>query len=129
MTDRNLSLKNSENLYFHIKQQEALTRAQVGKQACFCNLNTFALITCTLYFQSSVFQYLNLYRSCLLFIFKIGQGQQMVIISLNLVGPESPVLHTIFQGLRPFKYFEENFQRIITIQGHGEYLDHLTQIP
>ena len=100
-----------------------------GQASLFLQPNPFALRTFTLYFQSSLFQYLNFDISCLLFIFKTGQGQPMVTIWINLVGPEYPMLHTKFQGLRPFKSWEENFRRIFTIYGLGEYLDHVTLIP
>ena len=83
-------------------------RAQVGEQVRFCDPNYFALRTCTLYFQ-----YLNFDISCSLSRFKIGQGQPIVTILLNLIRPESPMLHNKFQGFRPFKSSEENFQRVL----------------
>ena len=57
-----------------------LTRAQMGEQVRFCNLYPFALRTCTLYFHSSVFQYLNFDMLLTFIIVKIGQGQPMVTI-------------------------------------------------
>ena len=85
-------------------------RALVSEQVRFCNLNTFALRICTLYFQSSVFQYLNFDTSCSLSIIKIGQGQPIVTDWINLVEPEFPMPHTKFQGLRPFKSWEESLK-------------------
>ena len=82
------------------------------------------LALCTLKLCFSVFQFW--YK--LLYIFKIGTGQPMVTIWVNLVGPESQMLHTKFQGLRPFKSRTENFHRVFTIYGHGEYLDPFVQI-
>ena len=99
-----------------------LTRAQVGEQVCFCNFNSFALRPCTLYFQSSVFQYLTFDISCLLFIFKIGQSQSMVTIRINLVGPESPMLHTKFQDLRPFQVLRRIFKEFLPYMGMANIL-------
>ena len=54
---------------------------------------------------------------------KIGQGQLKVIFWTNLVVLEYPMLHTIFQGYRPFGSGEEDF---FTIYRRGGHLSHVT---
>ena len=49
----------------------------------------------------------------LIFHYKFIQGQPIVIIWITLLEPESLMLHTKFQGLQPFKSWEENFQRVL----------------
>ena len=53
---------------------------------------------------------------------KIGQGQPSVIIWTNLVVLEYPMLHTKFQGHRPFGSREEDSLRFY---GHGGHLGHV----
>ena len=36
------------------------------------------------------------------------------------------MLHTNFQGHRPFGYAEEDFLKVFTIYGHGGHLGHVT---
>ena len=36
------------------------------------------------------------------------------------------MLHTNFQGHRPFGSEEDDFVRVFTIHGHGCHLDHVT---
>ena len=50
----------------------------------------------------------------------------MVIIRINLVVLEQPMLHTNFQGHRPFGSEEEDFCKVFTIYGHGGHLGHVT---
>ena len=57
---------------------------------------------------------------------KIGQGQPRVIIYINLVVPEYPMLQTKFQGLRPYGSGEEDFFKVFTLYGHGGHLGHVT---
>ena len=48
---------------------------------------------------------------------KIGQGQPRVIIWANLVVPEHPMLHTMFQSHRPFGPRKEDFLRFLPYMG------------
>ena len=52
----------------------------------------------------------------------------MVIIWTSLVVPEYPMLHTNFQGHRPFGSREEDFLRFLpyTLYGHGDHIGHVT---
>ena len=52
----------------------------------------------------------------------MGHGHSRVIIWTNYDGPESPMLHTKFQGNRPGGSGEEDFQRVFTIYGHVDLL-------
>ena len=88
------------------------------KQVRLCSLN-FCIQNLHSVLSKLFSQYLNFDISCLLFMFKTGQGQPMVTIWINLAGPDSPVLHTKFQGLHPFVR-RENFQRFFIIYGHGQ---------
>ena len=90
---------------------------------CTLDLNSFWEIHCL-----SVFPYKSLtYQSwpC----HKLGQGHCKVIICINYDGPACPMLHTKFQGHRPFGSGEEDFWRVFTIYGRGGHLGHVTQIP
>ena len=49
----------------------------------------------------------------------------MVIIYINFVELESPMLHAKFQDHRTFGSGEEYFLRFFTIYGHGSHLGHL----
>ena len=53
---------------------------------------------------------------------KIGQGQYRVIIWINLVILEHPMLHTKFQGHRPFGSGEEDFLRFLLYMGMAAIL-------
>ena len=53
---------------------------------------------------------------------KISQGQSRVIIWTNLGVPKHPMLHTKFQGHRPFGSGEEAF-KVFTIYGHGGHVE------
>ena len=57
----------------------------------------------------------------------VGQGQPMIIIWTNLVGPTTLMLHTKSQGHRPSGYWEEDFWRVFTIYGRGSHLGHVTR--
>ena len=48
---------------------------------------------------------------------KIGQGHSMVIIWINLVVLEYPMLHTNFQGHQPFGSREDAFLRFLPYMG------------
>ena len=90
---------------------------------CTLDLNSFWEIHCL-----SIFPYKSLtYQSwpC----HKLGQGHCKVIICTNYDGPACPMLHTKFQGHRPFGSGEEDFWRVFTIYGRGGHLGHVTQIP
>ena len=50
-------------------------------------------------------------------ILKIGQDQPRVIIWLNLVVLDHPLLHTMFQGYRPLGPGEEDFLRFLPYIG------------
>ena len=54
---------------------------------------------------------------------KIGQGQPRVIIYINFVELESPILHAKFQGLLVLK---ETFLKVLIINEHGGHLGHGT---
>ena len=56
---------------------------------------------------------------------KIGQGQHKVIILTNLVVLEYSMLHTKFQGHRPFGS-REDFFKVFTIYEHGSHIGHVT---
>ena len=56
---------------------------------------------------------------------KIGQGQLRVFIWTNLVVLEHSMLHTKFQGHRPFGSGKEDFFKVFTIYGHGGHLGHV----
>ena len=45
----------------------------------------------------------------------------------NLVVLEHQILHTKFQGHRPFGSGEEDFLKAFTIYGHGGHLGHVTR--
>ena len=55
---------------------------------------------------------------------KIGQGQPRVIIYINFVELESPMLHAKFQDHRT----SSSEKKIFTIYGHGGHLGHETCI-
>ena len=57
---------------------------------------------------------------------KIGQGQPRVIIWTNLIWFEHPMLHTKFQGHRPFGSGKKDFFKIFIIYWHGGHLGHVT---
>ena len=57
---------------------------------------------------------------------KIGQGQSRIIIWINLVVIKYLMLHTKFQGHRPFGSREEDFLKVFTIYGHSSNLGHVT---
>ena len=57
---------------------------------------------------------------------KKGQAQPRVIIWINLVVLEHPMLHTKFQGHRPFDSGNEDVLRFFTIYMHGSQLGHVT---
>ena len=57
---------------------------------------------------------------------KIGQGQPRVIIWIILVALEYPMLHTNFQGHRPFGSREEEFFHGFIIYRHGGHLGNVT---
>ena len=57
---------------------------------------------------------------------KIGQGQPSIISWTNLVVLEHLILHTKFQGHRPFGSGEDFF-KVFTIYGHGSQLYHVTR--
>ena len=59
---------------------------------------------------------------------KLGHSQCTVLICINYDGPNFQMLHTKFQGHRPFSSGEEDFWRGFTIYGHGGHLGHVTQI-
>ena len=65
-------------------------------------------------FCFSVFKF---WYKLLTFHHKFIQGQPIVIIWITLLEPESLMLHTKFQGLQPFKSWEENFQRVLPYMG------------
>ena len=46
----------------------------------------------------------------------------------NLGRTAHSMLHTKFQGHRPFGSGEEEFFKVFTIYGHGGHLDHVTRI-
>ena len=48
----------------------------------------------------------------------------MVIIYINFVGLESPMLHAKFQDHRNSNY-ERGFLKVFTIYGHGGHLGHV----
>ena len=58
---------------------------------------------------------------------KIGQGQPRVIIWINLVVLEHPMLHIKFLGHRPFGSREEDFFKVFAIYGHGGHLGYVTR--
>ena len=53
---------------------------------------------------------------------KIGQGQLRVIIWINLVVLEHPVVHTNFQDHQPFGSGEEDFLRLLPYMGMAAIL-------
>ena len=53
---------------------------------------------------------------------KIGQGQPRVIIWTNLVVLEHPVVHTKFQGHRPFGAEDKDFLRFLPYMGMAAIL-------
>ena len=57
---------------------------------------------------------------------KIGQGQPRVIIYINFVELESPMLHAMFQDHRTSGSGEEDFLKVFTIYGHDGHLGHVT---
>ena len=48
---------------------------------------------------------------------KIDQGQPRVIIKINFLKPEYPMVHTKFQGHWPFISWEEDFQKFLPYMG------------
>ena len=50
----------------------------------------------------------------------------MVIIYINFVELESPILHAKFQDHRTSGSGEEDFLRVFTIYGHSGHLGHVT---
>ena len=54
----------------------------------------------------------------------IGQCQPKVIIYINFVELESPMLHAKFQDHRT--WFWRRFLKVFTIYGHGSHLGHVT---
>ena len=56
---------------------------------------------------------------------KIGQDQPRVIIWINLVELEYPMLHTKFQGHQRFGSRRRIF-KVFTIYGHGGHICHVT---
>ena len=57
---------------------------------------------------------------------KVGQGQPIIIIGANLVGPTSPMLYTKSQGHWPFGS-RRRYLKDFTIYGHGGHLGHVTR--
>ena len=57
---------------------------------------------------------------------KMCQGQPRVIVGINLVVLEHPMLHTKFQGHRPFGSGEAGFFKVFTVCGHGGHHGHVT---
>ena len=57
---------------------------------------------------------------------KISQDQSRVIIWINLVVLEHPMLYTKFQGHQPFQFWRRRFFKVFAIYGHGGHLGHVT---
>ena len=53
---------------------------------------------------------------------KIGQGQPRLIIWANMIVLEHPMMHTMFQCLRPFGSGEEDFSRFLSYMGTAAIL-------
>ena len=57
---------------------------------------------------------------------KVGHGQPRIIIWTTLVGSESVMPYTKFEGQRPAD-FGEDFWRVFTIYCHGGHYGHMTR--
>ena len=58
---------------------------------------------------------------------KIGHGQSSVIIWINLVVLEHPMLHTKCQGHRPFGSGEEGFFKVFNVYEHVGHIGQVTR--
>ena len=60
---------------------------------------------------------------------KVGKSQPKIIIWTDLVGPQSLMLYTKYEGNRPAGFGEEEFYKVFTIYGHGGHLGHMRPRP
>ena len=101
-------------------QQKLLVTSIICCYFLFIDENSFWKIHCF-----SFFPYKSI-RDQIWPCHKIGQDQPRVIIWINLVVLEHPMLHNKFQGHQPLGSGEEDFLRFFIINRHGGHLGHVT---
>ena len=70
-------------------------------------------------------QYKSIRKQCCWPCHKVSPGKPKIIIWTNFVGPESPVLYTMFEGLL---LSEKKILKGFIIYGHSGHLGHMTWI-